>query len=118
MRNYCIQLHVELYAANYARSNYAQLLPALYIYIYIGMRLLVHVTNYDELRRLITKTNLRNTLNRVYYLGHSYTREQLSTLRLDFPLYAIVLSDEIVLMGIPIERRVTVSVDDYLDLFA
>lgn len=113
MRNYCIQLHVELYAANYARSNYAQLLPALYI----GMTLLVHVTNYDELRRLITKTNLRNTLNKVYYRGHSYTREQLSTLRLDFPLYAVVLSDEIVLMGTPIESRVTVSVDDYLDLF-
>lgn len=89
-----------------------------YIYIYIGMRLLVHVTNYDELRRLIAKTNLRNTLNKVYYRGHSYTREQLSTLRLDFPLYAVVLSDEIVLMGTPIESRVTVSVDDYLDLFA
>ena len=116
MRNYCIQLHVELYAANYARSNYAQLLPALYIYI--GMRLLVHLTNYGEFRKLITKTNLRNTLNRVYYRGHSYTREQLSTLRLDSPLYAVVLSDEIVLMGTPIESRVTVSVDDYLDLFA
>ena len=70
------------------------------------MRLLVHVTN------------LRNTLNRVYYRGHSYTRGQLSTLRLDSPLYAVVLSDEIVLMGTPIESRVTVSVDDYLDLFA
>ncbi len=114
MRNYCIQLHVELYAANYTRiathGYYRR-------YIYIGMTLLVHVTNYDELRRLITKTNLRNTLNKVYYRGHSYTREQLSTLRLDFPLYAVVLSDEIVLMGTPIESRVTVSVDDYLDLF-
>lgn len=88
------------------------------MYIYIGMRLLVHVTNYDELHRLIMKTNLRHTLNKVYYRGHSYTREQLSTLRLDFPLYAVVLSDEIVLMGTPIESRVTVSVDDYLDLFA
>lgn len=39
-------------------------------------------------------------------------------LRLDFPLYAVVLSDEIVLMSTPIESRVTVSVDDYLDLFA
>lgn len=84
------------------------------------MRLLVHVTDYDELRRLITKTNLRNTLNKVYYRGHSYTRKQLYIyiLRLDFPLYAVVLSDEIVLMGTPIESRVTVSVDDYLDLFA
>lgn len=118
MRNYCIQLHVELYAANYARSNYAQLLPALYIYIYIGMTLLIHLTDYDELRRLITKTNLHNTLNKVYYRGHSYTRKQLSILRLDFPLYAVVLSDEIVLMSTPIESRVTVSVDDYLDLFA
>lgn len=83
------------------------------------MTLLVRVTNYGELHRLIMKTNLRNTLNKVYYRGHSYTREQLSTLRLDFPLYAVVLSDEIVvLMGTPIESRVTVSVDDYLDLFA
>lgn len=89
------------------------------IYIYIGMTLLVRVTNYGELHRLIMKTNLRNTLNKVYYRGHSYTREQLSTPRLDFPLYAVVLSDEIVvLMGTPIESRVTVSVDDYLDLFA
>lgn len=61
-----------------------------YIYIYIGMRLLVHVTNYDELRRLITKTNLRNTLNKVYYRGKVYTCEQLSTQKLDFPLYARV----------------------------
>lgn len=86
------------------------------------MRLLVHLTDYDELRRLITKTNLRNTLNKVYYRGHSYTRKQLYIyiyiLRLDFPLYAVVLSDEIVLMSTPIESRVTVSVDDYLDLFA
>lgn len=88
------------------------------IYIYIGMQLLVHVTNYDELHRLIMKTNLRHTLNKVYYRGHSYTREQLSTPKLDFPLYAVVLSDEIVLMGTPIESRVVVSVDDYLDLFA
>ena len=88
------------------------------IYIYIGMQLLVHVTDYDELHRLIMKTNLRHTLNKVYYRGHSYTREQLYILRLDFPLYAVVLSDEIVLMDTPIESRVTVSVDDYLDLFA
>jgi hypothetical protein len=89
-----------------------------YIYIYIGMTLLVHLTNYGEFRRLIMGTNLRSELNKVYYRGHSYTREQLSTLRLDFPLYAVVLSDKIVLMGTPIESRVTVSVDDYLDLFA
>lgn len=82
------------------------------------MQLLVHVTDYDELHRLIMKTNLRHTLNKVYYRGHSYTREQLYILRLDFPLYAVVLSDEIVLMDTPIESRVTVSVDDYLDLFA
>ena len=82
------------------------------------MTLLIHLTDYDELRRLITKTNLRNTLNKVYYHGHSYTRKQLYILRLDFPLYAVVLSDTIVLMSTPIESRVTVSVDDYLDLFA
>lgn len=33
------------------------------------MRLLVHVTNYDELRRLIMGTNLRSELNKVYYRG-------------------------------------------------
>lgn len=82
------------------------------------MRLLVHVTNYDEFRKLIMGTNLRSELNKVYYRGKVYTCEQLSTQKLDFPLYAVVLSDEIVLMGTPIESRVTVSVDDYLDLFA
>ena len=116
MRNYCIQLHVELYAANYARSNYAQLLPALYIYI--GMRLLVHVTNYDELRRLITKTNLRNTLNKVYYRGKVYTCEQLSTQKLDFPLYARVFDDELVLVRTLQTYTTAIPVDDYLDLFA
>lgn len=116
MRNYCIQLHVELYAANYARSNYAQLLPALYIYI--GMWLLVHVTNYDELRRLITKTNLRNTLNKVYYRGKVYTCEQLSTQKLDFPLYARVYYDELVLLRTLQTYTTAIPVDDYLDLFA
>ena len=87
-------------------------------YIYIGMRLLVHVTNYDELRRLITKTNLRNTLNKVYYRGHSYTREQLSTLRLDFPLYARVYDDELVLLRTLQTYTTAIPVDDYLDLFA
>ena len=82
------------------------------------MPLLVHVTNYDGLHRLIMKTNLRRTLSKVYYRGHSYTREQLVTPKLDFPLYAVVLSDGIVLMGTPTESRVTVSVDDYPGLFA
>ena len=82
------------------------------------MTLLVHLTNYGELRKLIMGTNLRSELNKVYYRGKVYTCEQLSTQKLDFPLYAVVLSDEIVLMGTPIESRVTVSVDDYLDLFA
>lgn len=82
------------------------------------MQLLVHVTDYDELHGLIMKTDLRRTLNKVYYRGHSYTREQSVTPKLDFPLYAAVLSDEIVLTGTPIESRVTVSVDDCLDLFA
>ena len=63
-------------------------------------------------------TNLRSELNKVYYRGKVYTCEQLSTQKLDFPLYARVFDDELVLMGTPIESRVTVSVYDYLDLFA
>lgn len=82
------------------------------------MTLLVHLTNYGEFRKLIMGTNLRSELNKVYYRGKVYTCEQLSTQKLDFPLYARVFDDELVLMGTPIESRVTVSVYDYLDLFA
>lgn len=88
-----------------------------YIYIYICMRLLVHVTNYDELRRLIMGTNLRSELNKVYYRGKVYTCEQLSTQKLDFPLYAIVTDTEILLTVRPFAERVTISASDYLDLF-
>lgn len=82
------------------------------------MILLVHLTNYDEFRKLIMGTNLRSELNKVYYRGKLYTCEQLSTQKLDFPLYARVFDDELVLLCTPIESRVIVSVDDYLDLFA
>jgi hypothetical protein len=116
LRNYCIQLHVELYAANYARSNYARLLPALYIYI--GMTLLVHLTNYGEFRKLIMGTNLRSELNKVYYRGKVYTCEQLSTQKLDFPLYARVYDDELVLLRTLQTYTTAIPVDDYLDLFA
>lgn len=50
--------------------------------------------------------------------ANNYIYIYIYILRLDFPLYAVVLSDKIVLMSTPIESRVTVSVDDYLDLFA
>lgn len=82
------------------------------------MMLLVHLTNYGEFRKLIMGTNLRSELNKVYYRGKLYTCEQLSTQKLDSPLYARVFDDELVLLRTPIESRVTVSVDDYLDLFA
>lgn len=82
------------------------------------MTLLVHLTNYGEFRKLIMGTNLRSELNKVYYRGHSYTREQLSTLRLDFPLYARVFDDELVLVRTLQTYTTAIPVDDYLDLFA
>lgn len=62
------------------------------------MILLVHLTNYGEFRKLIMGTNLRSELNKVYYRGKVYTCEQLSTQKLDFPLYARVYDDELVLL--------------------
>lgn len=84
--------HTELY--NYTRIA----THGYYLYIYIGMILLVHLTNYDEFRKLIMGTNLRSELNKVYYRGKVYTCEQLSTQKLDFPLYARVSDDELVLL--------------------
>ena len=86
-------------------------------YIYIGMTLLVHLTNYGEFRKLIMGTNLRSELNKVYYRGKVYTCEQLSTQKLDFPLYARVYDDELVLLRTLQTYTTAISVDDYLDLF-
>ena len=87
-------------------------------YIYIGMTLLVHLTNYGEFRKLIMGTNLRSELNKVYYRGKVYTCEQLSTQKLDFPLYARVYDDELVLLRTLQTYTTVIPVDDYLDLFA
>jgi hypothetical protein len=82
------------------------------------MILLVHLTNYGEFRKLIMGTNLRSELNKVYYHGKFYTYEQLSTQKLDFPLYAKVFDDELVLLRTLQTCATAIPVDDYLDLFA
>lgn len=82
------------------------------------MTLLVHLTNYGEFRKLIMGTNLRSELNKVYYRGKVYTCEQLSTQKLDFPLYARVFDDELVLLRTLQTYTTAIPVDDYLDLFA
>lgn len=45
------------------------------------MRLLVHLTNYGEFRKLVMGTNLRSELNKVYYRGKVYTEEFTYTIR-------------------------------------
>lgn len=57
-------------------------------------------------------TNLRSELNKVYYRG------KVSTQKLDFPLYARVYDDELVLLRTLQTYTTAIPVDDYLDLFA
>lgn len=71
------------------------------------MILLVHLTNYGEFRKLIMGTNLRSELNKVYYRG-----------KLDFPLYARVFDDKLVLLRTLQTYTTAIPVDEYLDLFA
>ena len=71
------------------------------------MILLVHLTNYGEFRKLIMGTNLRSERKLVYYRG-----------KLDFPLYARVFDDELVLLRTLQTYTTAIPVDDYLDLFA